>query len=50
MNARIEGLMAQLVAKDEKIAELVKRVEDLEESADRTEQYTRRSNLVSAQT
>ena len=43
MNTRIDGLTAQLTAKDNKIAALEKRVE---ESADRTEQYSRWSNLL----
>ena len=46
MNTRIDGLTAQLTAKDNDIAALQKRVEELEESADRAEQYSRRSNLL----
>ena len=42
MNTRIDGL----TAKDNDIAALQKRVEELEESADRAEQYSRRSNLL----
>ena len=45
-NTRIDGLTAQLTAKDNDIAALQKRVEELEESADRAEQYSRRSNLL----
>ena len=45
MNTRIDCLTAQLTAKDN-IAALEKRVEELEESVDRTEQYSRRSNLL----
>ena len=46
MNTRIDGLTAQITAKDNDIAALQKRVEELEESADRAEQYSRRSNLL----
>ena len=46
MSARIDDMMTQLTIKDNKIDELEKRIEVLEECADRTEQYTRRSNLV----
>ena len=46
MNTRIDGLTAQLTAKDNDIAALQKRVDELEESADRAEQYSRRSNLL----
>ena len=46
MNTRVDGLTAQLTTKDNKIAALEKRVEELEESADRAEQYSRRSNLL----
>ena len=46
MKTRIDGLTAQLTAKDNKIAVIEKRVEELEESADRTEMYSRRSNIL----
>ena len=46
MNTRVDGLTAQLTTKDNKIAALEKRVEELEESADSAEQYYRRSNLL----
>ena len=41
INTCIDGVMTQLTAKDNKIAALEKRVEELEESTDRTEQYSR---------
>ena len=46
MVTRVDGLTAQLTAKDEKVAALEKRVEQLEDRAYRTEQYSRRSNLL----
>ena len=46
MNTRVDGLTAQLTAKDEKVAALEKRVEELEESANRSQQYYRQSNLL----
>ena len=49
MNTRIDGLTAQLTAKDNDIAALQKRVEELEESADRPEQYSRRSRKPARQ-
>ena len=46
MNAKMAKLTEQVSLKDAKINELEKRILDLEDSCARTEQYTRRSNLV----
>ena len=46
MNAKIVNLTEQITQKDFKINELEKRIFVLEDSCDRAEQYTRRSNLV----
>ena len=46
MNAKMAKLTEQVSLKDAKISELEKRILDLEDRCVRTEQYTRRSNLV----
>ena len=45
-SALMEQLIAQLTASNTRIQDLEKRVKDLEDQADKTEQYTRRSNLL----
>ena len=45
-NDQINRLLAQLTVSNQRVDELEKRVRELEEQADRTEQYTRRSNLL----
>ena len=46
MNAKMANLTEQVTQRDCKINELEKRIFVLEDSCDRAEQYTRRSNLV----
>ena len=45
-SALMEQLIAQLTASNTRTQDLEKRVKDLEDQADKTEQYTRRSNLL----